>query len=232
MATLPDTLGRAIGSGRARAGFSLVPADPPPGAPAYPSWSAIEPACVPSPLYLDKKEPADKRVERLLGIYRAVVKARTGKPCWIGARGATRYRRALVESAEALVKADIPPYAWVLFCCDVWRRYVKGSGDRPPLPWVFSPKRIDRWKGWYGREAASYGGGRMVMGPVLRSLLQRDAAMRCELAGAADAEATSSIVERHFPEGYAQAMRAARLEANELRARLWQQIARGEVLWG
>jgi hypothetical protein len=230
-----DGVGVVLGNGSPRQPFLL--AEPVDGVPPYPDLTTVSPAAVPPPPLLDADAEDRTLVEELLTAYRHAVGFRTGKPCHVLRRGdvqRSRYYKTLVRAARLMVEHELPPAAWALFMCDVHRDYTKNArGDRPALPWVYSTKRIAQWRGWFGKEAPTYGGGRLVYGKRLRTLLRRYEAMRRELHRTPEAD-VSEIVAKHFPphDSYAQAISAARQESASLRERYELRMARGEMLWG
>ena len=233
--TVVEGVGVVLGNGSSRQPFSLSESCD--GVPPYPDLAKVPPATVPSPPLLSETMSDTELAGTLVAVYRAAVSRRTGKPCHVMSRGsvaASRHYKTLVAAARLLIEHEIPPAAWVLFMCDVhWSYKQNAKSKRPALLWVYAPKRINRWRGWYGREASTYGGGRLIHGQRLRLLLRRYESMRRELHRSPDAD-VAKIVAQHFPvhDSYAQAVAAARQEAASLRERYELRVARGEVLWG
>lgn len=218
-------------------GLGIDPMDGPPAilrlrsAPPFPGVAVVAPAVVPEPPMLDPFATERSHVFHLAAVYRAAVTAKMHQPCFVLLRGLDRspHYRTLANAAQALIKHHIAPAAWAAWTVDVWCR----DGDRvqpPPINLVWGAKRITERRGWFGKEAASYMGGRAVFGPIHRSLLTRWYALGFELMMGPDRtpEEVAVVVEKHFPgTAYDDLVRSATVEASKKQAEL---LARAEAL--
>lgn len=203
-------------------------------APPYPGASVVMPATVPDPPLLDPTHTERAHVLNLCFTWRTVLRARMGaswfvKPAIVTPRW--RYYKQLANAAEQLIKHSLWPMAWGAWSIDLWKR--DGSQDAPPLTVVWAAKRIERLRGWFGKEAQTYLGGRAIFGAKHRDLLRRWTAMGYELIRAGERpEDSARIVERWFPGAlYDELVRSARVEAATKTAELRARVDSGEWVW-
>jgi hypothetical protein len=232
-ARLPSSIGVVVGKGSPTGLLPLsVDID---GVPPFPSFDVVEPARVPSPPKLDPDAPDATLARELLTWYRAAVERRTGKPCHVLKHcklGKAKAYPAIVATARRLIEHDIAPAAWVAFMLDLYRDHAGRKGV-PRVSWAFAPERVDKWRGYFGRNEASYcGGGRIVYGKTHRELMRRYHSMRLALRSAAGDP--RAVVEEWFPPTvgtYEQFVRLAQAEAARIRVDLERRAARGEFMW-
>jgi len=176
---------------------------------------------IPPPPQLDPALSDNEKLAYLANCYRQAVENRTGKKCWLYARKGQIQkhprRRALLAAAALMIEHGIPPSAWAAFACDVWTRY--GRAGYAPIAFVFAPKFVDEKKDWYGREALSYSGGQVLMGPKMKALAERFELMRLEAMRSSTA--TPKVFKRWFPGKLYERMLT---EAKEEAARHWAEI--------
>jgi hypothetical protein len=213
--------------------------------PAYPGISTVEPARIPdppelAPLGAEPEEQEVGDVEKLLTLYRSACEAKFKKRAWTG-RGDVHkrpYYAALVETLRLLRQLEIAPAAWCSFSLDLWKagdERASGSvGLRkvPPLPWVWSPKRLAEKRGYFRGIEDGYRGGRLVFGPTHKKLLERYAEMMRAVHASHSVEESQVAVERYFPPGaYENLIEGARAEAADNSRRLRAMVERGEWVW-
>ena len=201
--------------------------------PVYPGFAEVGWPVVPPPPLLAPAAGPIERAAALLKAYRGAVKSRYGVDPW-GARGPAathRHYRALVEASEALVERKIAPAAWAAWSCDAWRTF-KGGKRPPPIPWVFSAKRIDERAGWFASEESGYTGGKVVAGPKYLELLRRYQAARFAVDRAGPDERPRRVFERFFPgDAYPRLLAEARAEVAWTVDSLRKQADLGVFLW-
>ena len=209
----------------------------PRGVPTYPGSNLIKTATVPHPPQLDPDAKPVEWAERLAQAYRGVAEARTGKRCWVFARGditRSKHYNRFVAAARALIEHEIPPAAWASFSFDVWRDHAKRNVDKPPpVTWVFAENRIHKNRGWFRSAGAGAGmGGRVVLGEKHRALLTRYGQMKWELRLTPDEE-VAEVVERFFPgDTYDRMVEDSLREVEDIQASLRSRAASGQYLWG
>ena len=213
--------------------------------PEAPDPQTIRAVRVPPPARLDPEAGMTERVRTLLACYRGAVTARTGKRCGVGLSGdpkRSRYWRALCAAVKALHEHEIAPAAWAAWSVDQW--LAKEDGKAPPLPWVWSAKRIAQHRGWFRRTAGDHVAP-LVMPRAARDVLTAwDRVLRLlwtEYAGGALDEATvaSAVAavlacpEAHYLDEWRGFARAALREVERAAADMASVSATGEVwLWG
>lgn len=215
----------------------VLPTTPFPGLPPFPGMSLLGSATVPDPPLLDAALDVHQRAIVLVNTYRRVVENRTKQRCFAFARGVlsqSKHYPLLVKAAEALIEREIPPAAWIAWSIDTAAATAADRGvpfKLPPLTVIFSPKAIRTPRGWFTRIGPNYAGGRVVIGRGQRTLFERYARMRADIdrEGAWDDPAT--IVRRHFPEGYDQAVATVKAEIVATQKHLQERVAAGEVFW-
>jgi hypothetical protein len=191
------------------------------------------PATVPDPPLLDARRDERGRVLSLCFTWRAVLKARGGRGFFVptaSINSGWRFFRQMVNAAEMLIKHEIAPAAWAAWTIDVWRQ--GGQKDDPPITLVWAAGMIEKKRGWFGRECATYMGGRVLFGEKHRELLRRWTSMGYALLREPDPSAAPAIVERWFPGAtYDVLVRAATVEAATKTAELRERMESGEWLW-
>ena len=206
---------------------------PLPGVPAFPGHAEVGWPVVPRPPLLDPQAGPIERAAALLKAYRGAVKSRYKTDPWHarGYAGTHKAYRQLVAASEALLERRIPPAAWAAWSCDAWKSF-KGGKRPPPIPWVFSVKRIDERAGWYGSEENGYTGGNVVLGPKYKALVARYQAARAAILYRADGERPRDVFERYFPgDAYPRALAEAREECARTNETLRRQAENGVFLW-
>ena len=232
-------LGKKAGAG-ARVGFSSLPEARRQALhrlgwfPPYPGSEVIPFVELGPPALVREDDLASDRVRMLAAAYRGAV--------WVRFRETSRFllNRAparhklyprLVAAAEALLQAKIPPSAWAVFGCDVW----KTNHDSPPAPqWLYAA-------GWVRDGASSFFADdrymevRQRIGPLHKQLIVDWGEMERTMIAEEPSTpgAFGAIVDRFFPaETYRtrvfrakQQNAAIQVEADKLIA------AGGERLW-
>jgi hypothetical protein len=220
--------------GRIRPRPPVLPTSPLPGAPPLP-WSMVGLASTPNPPLLDDDMSDVERAHKLADAFRGAVRARFNLVAWALRAGLpiqrSKFFKTLVDGAAELLRCEIAPAAWAAWSCDVWKQY-NSNKKPPPVPWVFSAKRITERRGWFAAEEESYMGGRIIMGPVKRALLEQYMAMRFAIDEAAAWANPARIVAQFFPgDAYDQAVKAARAEVAKQQADLRRDADSGAFLW-
>ena len=202
-----------------------------PEVPKFPDGSVVDPPRVPNPPLLDGTLPDKELAEALTRTYRAVVTARTGKPCWQFARGdisKSKQFKTLVRAARQLIEHELPPASWLAWSFDKWE--FGDNTKRAPLNWLLGTKRIEERRGWFRKEMADYGGGRLLPGPQLKELWRAYMAMRADLVGSS--APVAEIIDKHFPgRMYRLQVSRARAESAQIQDDMRAKAARGEFLW-
>lgn len=221
-------------SGMSRPRPVAMPSTTLPGIPAYPGASLIGLAVVPNPPVLEVEMSDLERAHKLADAYRGAIQARFGQVAWALKRGplqGSKFYKNLVESAQTLLDHEIAPAAWAAWSCDVWKQY----GDKkkpPPVPWVFSAKRIHERRGWFAAEEETYMGGRVVYGPKQTALATQYLRMRAAIDSAGAHQHPEPVVARYFPDGaYEAALAAARAEVKAKQTELQRAKDSGTFLW-
>jgi hypothetical protein len=201
--------------------------------PPYPGFAEVGWPVLPPPPLLDPKAGPVERAAALLKAYRGAVKSRYGVDPWPARGPAATHKnyRALVEASEVLVERKIAPAAWAAWSCDAWKSF-KGGKRPPPIPWVFSAKRVDERAGWFASEESGYTGGKVVAGPKYRELLRRYQAARFAVDRAGPDERPRRVFERFFPgDAYPRLLAEARAEVARTVDNLRKQADLGAFLW-
>lgn len=218
-------------------GFGRVSSYPVALVPLFPGLDLA--ASVPDPPLLDPSLGNRERALVLVRAYRTVAHERGARRLTaIGPRDVLEAKRlpALLACAELLIAQRRSPVSWVVASFRVWRHMVSGARGKlpPPLKWVFDANRLAKHEDDPDDEGECTG-GRLIIGPQLRELMNRHQAMRLELhsSGATTECEVRAVVERHFPNGlYAQLEAAARAEAAAKQQCMQADLANGSWLWG
>jgi hypothetical protein len=198
--------------------------------------SLLGAATTPRPPLLDAGAGDDERVLRLADAYRGACRARYACDAW-GLKAAnlkrSKFRAAMLESAAILVDAEIAPAAWAAWSFDRWRALEPANARRPPpVPWVWSPKRLAEGRGWFESERVGYSGGVDVPVREVVQLRERYVAMRRALAAEGTWASPKGVVDRFFPgDAFAEAVASARAAVARTNAELRSRAARGEWFW-
>lgn len=210
-----------------------MPTSPLRGAPPLP-WTLVGTATTPNPPLLDEEMGDDERAHALAAAFRGALASRFHEPGWALRRGpiqASKFFRTLVDSATDLLRFEIAPAAWAAWSCDVWKQY-NSAARPPPVPWVFSTKRIAERRGWFAAEEESYMGGRIIMGAKKRELLERYMAMRLAIDAEGAWSDPAPVVARFFPgDAFDRAVVVANAEVKKDRERLRREADSGAFLW-
>lgn len=214
------------------------------GVPSYPGISVVAPAVVPDPIKLADDHSEEYRVKLLASAYRGAVEKQYRKPCHFMKRFTRRAASfgLLVKAAALLQAFDVAPAAWCIWSVRRWylarthqAGYVAGAPvPLPPVGVVFSARSIedrlaDSDRRYVVEDSAV--GGRLIFGKTHKLLLKRYGEMRGALI-AAGPNSRAAVVERFFPgTTYDDMVDAARVEAVEIRNKLEDRVARGEVIW-
>lgn len=211
-----------------------APSRPPPAElaalPNPPSWELVNAAHVPPPPRLNEEHDPSVWAQALVDAYRGAVVSRFkhSHPFPRATLSKKPFYPLLIKGAEALIDYEIAPASWAAWSCDVWRRYgAKGKPSKKPphLTWVWSPSRIQERHGWFRNEEGGYGGGRLVIGPALRALLDRYYDARRRVFGGEPAAVALP------PEEWLKLVDAAKVEADDYRHRMANQVRAGLWLW-
>ncbi len=229
-AEVDGELGLGIrGAGRSFIGWRY------PGVPGLPD---VVFARIPPPPLVEADWARDRKVEFLCATYTHAVEARYGKggkpaKCWV-LKGKKKPRMGdemfmfLLDAAETLEEAKLPPSVWVAFSLDVWD-HSQGSEDvrrrrniKWPAPkWTFGLPRINKNRGWCRSDAGNtYVGGLMLMTPHYKDLQLRHSMMRATLMRKEQTSqaAVDAIVRRAFPDDtYERLLTAAQKEVAEMK---------------
>lgn len=212
------------------------------GLPAYPGWSVVAPALVPSPPLLVPTDPEDYKVRLLANAFRGAVEREYGVKCFLLANVTPKAKsyRALVEAALLLEGFGVAPAQW---CCYAVRRWylarthsggwTEGSPvPLPPINVIFSKKQIteklsDREK--LGAVTSQAQGGRAIFGTTHKALIVRYNEMRAAiLRGHRYEEAMAMFLPGT---SYEDMVDAAKNEAIDTRNRLDRDVSRGKIIW-
>jgi hypothetical protein len=217
----------------------LLPANGVPGfLPPYPDNQRMQAARLRGPPLLPADLSRAEQAWRLVYAYRGAVERayRLKKPIFAGTdvRRSPHYA-ALVEGAAVLLQHQIPPIAWACWSVETWRASEgRQAAKPPPVTWVFGADRISKRRGWFGREASAYDGGRVFQGPLQVEYRQTYKLLEARLGrlgeGAPEA-AVRAMVREHFPDGWDEQIRAARDENARTQAALDREVARGKWYW-
>jgi hypothetical protein len=136
----------------------------------------------------------------------------------------------LLEVAEMLIDAEISPFGWAAFSCDVWKQ---AGHDKPPrIDWVFLASRVEQRSGWYKSELSDYSGRRLVYGPKATEMLNKKSLVLLRLSAARTQEQAQHAWASVFPgKTFAELLEKARQEGDDERTRLADEVARGNWLW-
>jgi DNA-binding Lrp family transcriptional regulator len=216
-----------------------------------PDWPDLVYTRIPSPPLLKEEWLPDQKVEFLTATYASAIEARYSTPkkkasCWVF-KGKRKPRNGdgtfmfLLDAAEELLRAEIPPAVWVGFSLDVWEHDQGDSGlhrrkkVKWPAPnWVFGVPRINKQRGWCKSDAGEkYVGGRSVVTPKCKELHIKHARMRAALMSKeCSADEVSKIVNDIFPDNlYARLLEQAQLEVSDMQRLLRKRSSKGEWLW-
>jgi hypothetical protein len=234
-AGLPARLGATLvdgGTVRRRPAYGLT--DSMPGVPPVP-WNLVPLAQTPHPPLLVAEMSDEERAHALASAYRgATEKHFKRNTSWAFRKGAlsqSKFYKTLVDGAARLLELEIAPAAWASWSCDVWKAY-HGKSEPPPVSWVFGSKRIMEDRGWFEREHGSYSGGRDVVGPKRKWLMQTYMRMRLAIQDAEAWDNPQPFVDRYFPgTAYAKAVDAAKAEVAETTAKMRRDVDAGVFLW-
>lgn len=140
----------------------------------------------------------------------------------------------LVEAAELLIAAEIPPVAWCLFSMDCWMFYM---GDKAPgaprMRWALSPNRLRERADWYRDEAGRYVGGQTYVAPEHTALMRAHRALWDALMVAAPKSRSEvmGVLDKILPgDTWERMVASARAGTARLQADLDAAVARG-VAW-
>jgi len=199
----------------------------------------LAPVMIPNPPLLDPADIPGRKAYLLQRWFEGAVEARTKKRCWsfrserAGHITQSKHFGLLVKAAEVFIAHDIAPAAWCAFSMDVWLEHEnKGA---MPIPWAFSPKRIEERRGWFRSVSSDYSGGRVLHSDAGRELMQRqarlDRALRT-LPGDATDEQISACVSgvltiEHQARLIASVQEAAKLMNDDLANKVYA----GEWVW-
>ena len=89
-------------------------------------------------------------------------------------------------------------------------------------------KRLEERAGWFDREAASYGGGRLLFTQKHKELLRKYEGLR---RAAYRELLTEKLIERFFPGGWEKHYDEAEKESAKDSARLLALVKRGDFIW-
>ena len=204
--------------------------------PPMPNTVNIPPAVTPHPPRLDSGASDDRKVLALVFAHVGACKSRFGKARFYArTMPPPDVQAVLLEAAAELVALGIAPAAWAAFSCDVWAG-LEGDKKRspPPLKWVFSANRVRERSGWFAKDSATYGGGRIVYSqghmPAWRAWQAMWLAFRRAEPTITQAE-IKALVEQHFPGGWRRTFDQIRRESAEQSASLRSLADKGEWLW-
>jgi hypothetical protein len=183
----------------------------------------------------------DSRYERVQALARAYVGAVRKRfppeltkflPLARGNVTKSKHYKLMLAAAEALIELEVPPAAWCLWCCDVWRE--RGNAGYPPVGYVFSVKFIRERHGWFASEENDYAGGRLLLTDEVRELyrLWQRAATAADGARGGGEAAVAAAVARVMPAGaWERAVRRAKESLAAARRNIREHAEAGECLW-
>jgi hypothetical protein len=220
--------GRPAGAGPVRYGINGMPTRPPTGCVM---WTLPGPPRVPAKFDDDR----EAKLKFLLKWYRAALLSRDIEPPRnVGLKGQSR--KWFEDALDIFEEADIAPGAWVAWSLDrvlltlppnARKRYV------PMLKQLFSPKALveNRWQ--FRNMEADYTTPHLQFSEEGKRLYPRFNAMVREVSQSHDRSerAITAIVAKHFPEGYAAALKKSQENSMRTEQEVLAQIDRGNWLW-
>lgn len=206
--------------------------------PPFPGPDVFASPRVPPPPPLDPKLDRVDQVAVLARAYRTAVTEKFRIPCMTLAN-ATRLEgrreyKPLAAAADLMVKHSVIPIDWILWSFGVWKHYGLNAESKrpdgpPPITWVFSPARIEKWHGWFHAEHGTSRGGAVIPIPALRELYACFEKVRFALIRG---ESQSEAVTRYLPrEKYEALLATARAEAAEAILNINRRLQAGHFIW-
>jgi len=246
--TAGGTVLGSAGPPRPRHPLSLIVSFPAP----CPPRPDIAPARVPPPPQLPEYLDDEELCYALARAYRSASTNRTGRRCWLWAKGDPRHWKdfeLLVAAGKRLRELEVAPGAWIAWSFDMWkdeiaseakpskkpskpgkRRRRAKRGSFPSPKFCFSLKHINDHFKWFRSEENQYEGGRTIFGERQRALMQRYDDMRRAVIH--DGLSLADAAEKFFPgDSYEREVEAVREEVVENREKLVRQAWEGKFLW-
>lgn len=207
--------------------------------PPYPDNERMGAARLRNPPLLPADLPRVEQAWRLVYAYRGAVE-RVYKKARLVFGSVETLRTSshfpvLVEAAAVLVEHQIAPIPWACWSVELWSGVDGKQAKRPPpVAWVWNPNRIAERRGWFGREAAAFDGGRVFQGQVqqdYRAAYKTLVARLSALPATASEEEIRPIVRALFPDGWEEWIEDARAENARAQAAIDREVDRGRWYW-
>ncbi len=218
--------GKPQSAGPVRYGINGMPTRPPTGCVMY---------TLPGPPRVPASYDDEAKLKFMLKWYRVACRSRGIEPPRnAGLKG--KSRKWFEDALDIFEEHDIAPGAWVAWSLDrvllpmppnARKRYV------PMLKHLFSPKALveNRWQ--FRNMEADYTTPHLKHSPWGELFVKRFNAMERDVLASLDRSelAIKAIVARHFPEGYAAALKKSQENSLACEQEVLAQIARGNWLW-
>lgn len=213
------------------------------GIPAFPGGPDSPIVRLPAPPRLDPTDDDEYMVRALARAYRDAARKLWGDGDWLfkGTRGSPRAWRGwkrLVAATKKLIEHDLSPIVWAYWSMQTWLTNKGGKLPKqpPPMTVVFSPDKIDRFRGWCRQETRGTVGGATFRPPSLVALAKVWSQMHQKMIekdpDPNDTEAVQRIVTEYFPPGYYdEQMALARKEADDKQAMLRRAAQENVWIW-
>lgn len=137
----------------------------------------------------------------------------------------------LVEAGRMLAAEGIPPSLWAAWSFANAAELAKEKLAEPPtISFVFSPKRVSKFTGWYFSEVWWEAGRRHLVGPLAQGVIDRF--RRAEIAFTTGQAGTfEAALMENFPETYEVALTRAKEQGERAQDKLRRRAAVGEHVW-
>jgi hypothetical protein len=179
--------------------------------PPMPTPDIVPPAIIPKPPKLPNDLDDDEAVEWIMRAYRGACEYRWRSPCKVFLRWGSIRRSKFYKPLLAMVKEfrerDISPGGWIAFSIDEWRGFgkdkdAKGKPVFPPIPWLFSTKRLEEQEQWFLSDEHLYQSDTQQYGVIGKQFLQIVGQMQAMLISRLyDGRTEQEVFDRCFPNG-------------------------------